>query len=61
MNAREWIAAVDRHLQRPMRTYEQRYCARMFEPENTDDTARIVADLLRQNDATPAQSIFKES
>ena len=58
MNAKEWLDAVKSHLGRPARIYEQRYIARLYEIENTDDTAAIVAHLLHEIDATPVTSVF---
>jgi hypothetical protein len=50
MNANEWLSAVETHLGRKARIYEQYYITRVFDPEETQETARIVAKLIKDTE-----------
>lgn len=49
MTVKQWLDAVERHLERKSRPYEQRYIARLYDDDNTDETAAIVAKLILDN------------
>lgn len=52
MNAKEWIDAVEKHMGRRSTSTEQRHIARMYSAEETDDSAKIMADLIIENPPT---------
>ena len=57
MDTKEWLDAVEECMCRKARTYEQRFIARQYDVENTDETAVIIVRLILENDTTPAKTL----
>lgn len=56
MDAKEWLDTVEKHMERKTTPVEQRYVAMLYDPEETDESAKIVSDLILECAAAPSRT-----